>query len=105
MKTDALDHHCAHDLVGCQDMAWDVAGAIVEFDLRSDERMRLIDSAERASGGHVDAQLLQFCILAYCSFRLGQASLCGGPHDQYQTRLLDLLQHASPATPQDSSIV
>ena len=105
LKTDALDHHCAHDLIGCQNLAWDVAGAIVEFDLRADERMRLIDSAERASGGHVDAQLLQFCILAYCSFRLGQASLCGGPHDQYQTRLLDLLQHASPATPQDSSIV
>ena len=33
IKTDALDHHQAHDLIGCQDVAWDVAGAIVEFDL------------------------------------------------------------------------
>src|SRR5690606_17934091 len=27
LKTDAVDHHAGHDLVGCQDIAWDVAGA------------------------------------------------------------------------------
>lgn len=30
-KTDALDHAQAHDLVGPQDIAWDVAGAIAEY--------------------------------------------------------------------------
>src|SRR3954447_3739354 len=37
LKTDALDHHAAHDLVGCQDVAWDVAGAMVELDLSPTE--------------------------------------------------------------------
>ena len=35
VKTDALDHHQAHDLIGCQDAAWDLAGAAIEFDLNS----------------------------------------------------------------------
>lgn len=32
-KLDALDHACSHDLVGAQDIAWDVAGAGVELEL------------------------------------------------------------------------
>ena len=41
LKTDALDHHAAHDLVGCQDVAWDVAGAVVELDLSPPEQDEL----------------------------------------------------------------
>ena len=33
LKTDALDHHAGHDLIGCQDITWDIAGATVELDL------------------------------------------------------------------------
>jgi hypothetical protein len=33
LKADALDHHAGHDLVGCQDIAWDVVGAAVELGL------------------------------------------------------------------------
>lgn len=33
-KTDAVDHAEAHDLIGPQDIAWDVAGAVVEYDLQ-----------------------------------------------------------------------
>ncbi|NGP18613.1 hypothetical protein [Devosia aurantiaca] len=33
IKLDGLDHHAAHDLIGCQDIAWDLAGAAVELDL------------------------------------------------------------------------
>ncbi len=33
MKTDALDHHDDHFLPGCQNIAWDVACASVEFEL------------------------------------------------------------------------
>src|SRR5206468_5416318 len=40
LKTDGLDHHQAHDLIGCQDIAWDVAGAITEFDLDDSETAR-----------------------------------------------------------------
>jgi hypothetical protein len=28
LKTDALDYHAGHDPIGCQDIAWDIAGAI-----------------------------------------------------------------------------
>ena len=31
LKTDALDHHAGHDLVGCQDIAWDIVGAKIEL--------------------------------------------------------------------------
>ena len=82
LKTDALDHHCAHDLIGCQDMAWDVAGAISEFQLDLAQAARLVDATERASGRVVDAELLDFYRLCYPAFRLGQAALgaqmCGG---------------------------
>ena len=35
LKTDAIDQAAGHDLIGCQDIAWDVAGAAVEFALSS----------------------------------------------------------------------
>src|SRR4051794_26733771 len=41
LKTDALDHHAGHDLIGCQDIAWDIAGAMVELDLSDSEEDRL----------------------------------------------------------------
>jgi hypothetical protein len=68
IKADALDHHAAHDLIGCQDVAWDVAGAAAELGL---------DPAELASRIHpaVDGELLEFLVDAYLSFRLGQSAL------------------------------
>jgi hypothetical protein len=41
LKIDAVDHSCGHDLVGCQDIAWDVAGAELELGLSSAETERL----------------------------------------------------------------
>ena len=94
IKTDALDHHQGHDLIGCQDPAWDLAGAIVEFDLGEDEARRLI----AASGLPADAGLLDFYRVAYPAFRLGRQVLAtemagstpaaGERHD----RLVHLLQ-------------
>jgi hypothetical protein len=72
IKSDALDHHRGHDLVGCQDIAWDVAGVIVEFALNDGQASRLRCIAERESGLPVDADLLGFYRLAYAAFRLGQ---------------------------------
>jgi hypothetical protein len=37
LKCDALDHSAAHDGVGVQDVAWDVAGAIVEHGFSAEE--------------------------------------------------------------------
>lgn len=96
LKYDALDHHQAHDLIGCQDAAWDIAGAIVEFELDASDRGRLIMS----SGCTVDADLLQFYQFAYCAFRLGRAHLAaaagGSSHrlqhdvDRYRRATIDL---------------
>ena len=38
LKADALDHHAAHDLVGCQDVAWDIAGALCRAGLGGGSR-------------------------------------------------------------------
>jgi hypothetical protein len=72
LKSDALDHHQSHDLVGCQDVAWDVAGAICELDLPSEE---LIAPTEEAAGRVLDRELLGFYRIAYPAFRLGQAAM------------------------------
>lgn len=69
VKTDALDHARAHDLVGCQDIAWDVAGAIVEHGLGADEARRLKQRvlAERLQG----SELVRLMIYCYLGFQIG----------------------------------
>ncbi|MGN6154301.1 MAG: hypothetical protein ACTHN4_01005 [Sphingomicrobium sp.] len=76
LKTDALDHDCAHDLVGCQDIGWDVAGAIVEFELSAAESGSLTHALERLRGRAVDGELLKFLTTAYLAFRIGQCTIC-----------------------------
>jgi len=90
IKTDALDHHRGHDLIGCQDAAWDTAGAIAEFDLDDAQARRLI----AASDLPIHAALLAFYRIAYAAFRLGQATLSGdrGGADRH-ARALDHLLH------------
>lgn len=75
LKTDALDHWLGHDLIGCQDIAWDLAGAIVDFDLDQAAAAKLLDSFERASGAAVDRELLDFLTDCYIAFRIGQCAL------------------------------
>lgn len=69
MKADALDHAAAHDLIGCQDIAWDVAGGIVEFDL-SDARSGALCLAVDAAVG-LDRRLLEFLLPCYIAFQIG----------------------------------
>ena len=118
LKTDGLDHHQAHDLIGCQDLAWDVAGAITEFDLKGRDVERLIGASEHASGTTVDRELLDFCLIAYAAFRLGLAALGADlpSHDPaeadrliaarefYRSASQHLLQGSSSATRQESLV-
>ena len=107
LKTDALDHHCAHDLIGAQDMAWDVAGAAVEFDLDPGERSLLAAEAGRAAGCLVDPELLDFMTLAYLAFRLGEARLTGleAASGSYERRLRQLLlERSHPSKPRESAL-
>jgi hypothetical protein len=69
LKTDALDHAEAHDLVGCQDIAWDVAGAVIEHDLDARDQALL---AERVLGQRPGAgDLLRLMTYCYLGFQTG----------------------------------
>ena len=91
IKTDALDHHQGHDLIGCQPPEWDVAGAMIEFGLDQGETDRLID----ATALSLDHSLLGFFQLAYTAFRLGHAVLTGGADAAVYRRKAELLLQSS----------
>jgi hypothetical protein len=75
LKADALDHDAAHDLIGAQDLAWDVAGFAAEWRLSGAETARLAGMVGEAAGGEVDGQLLDFLFPCYLAFRLGAAQM------------------------------
>lgn len=75
LKTDAVDHHAGWDLIGCQDIGWDLVGAGVELGLDEAERRRLIAVVEQETGRSVDATLLAFLTPCYLAFQLGVATL------------------------------
>lgn len=74
LKADALDHHAGNDLVGAQDPAWDLAGAIIELELKDEERDRLLAAAARRGLRPAPVQLA-FYTQAYLAFQLGWHTL------------------------------
>ncbi len=68
LKTDALDHARAHDLVGCQEIGWDVAGVAVEWELAPADTTALADAAG------APLARLPGLELAYLAFHLGVAA-------------------------------
>jgi hypothetical protein len=71
IKTDALDHSAAHDLIGCQDVAWDIAGAATEFEFSKQEAADLRAAVSRESSRAVPAELQAIFELCYLAFQLG----------------------------------
>jgi hypothetical protein len=67
LKADALDHHAAHDCIGAQDIAWDVVGAVVEWNLSPAEQERL----ERRLEPRPDPLVTDFYRLCYPAFQMG----------------------------------
>jgi hypothetical protein len=86
LKTDALDHCESHDLIGCQDIAWDIAGAAVEFDLSDDETRELARRVGHACGCAPCPALLEFlapCYLAFqCDWSVIAARAAGNRADE-----------------------
>jgi hypothetical protein len=83
MKTDCAGHDRDHTIVGIQPLAWDVAGALVEWQL---------DSLPLPEDAPVDLAELPFYRAAYAAFRLGMCTLCASflqPGDPDHTRLLE----------------
>ncbi len=92
LKTDALDHCCAHDLVGCQDVAWDVAGAAIEWDLDAPETAALGAEVARRGGRVVNPDLVSFFRAAYAALSVGALTLAldreaGAEADRLSTAL------------------
>jgi hypothetical protein len=104
IKCDAIDHHCAHDLIGCQDIAWDVVGAEVELAIGDEQRQVLRSVLGRA----VDDAVLAFYRPCYLAFQLGSyvmAEAAAAPGEQallsqqagrYRRMLVRLLLPAAP---------
>jgi hypothetical protein len=107
LKTDAVDHACAHDLVGCQDIAWDVAGAALEFTLKPTEVARLCEAIEAATGERPAPAALALMDICYPAFQAGwwrMAEAAAAPEERprlaaqaqrYLRRLSELAQAAS----------
>lgn len=70
LKTDAVDHADAHDLIGCQDLAWDVAGAEVEWRLDQGQTEALLRGLGEA-GASVRRETFAAMRIAYPAFQLG----------------------------------
>lgn len=90
VKTDAVDHHAGHDLVGCQDIAWDVVGAAIELDLPAAAQRRLLAVLEAERGRPLDPALLAFLEPCYLAFQLGCYQMASaaesGPEDAARLR-------------------
>ena len=78
LKVDAMDHHDDHFFPGCQDIAWDLAGAAVELTLDRAAEQHLVDRYRTLSGDQTIAERLPFYSIAYLAFRLGYARLAAG---------------------------
>ncbi len=90
LKTDAVDHAHAHDLIGPQDIAWDVAGAQVEFRLDDVTSAGLRTAVEVGCGRPVNAVLTSFYRPAYLAFQLGAYAMAAQSHGHWpdeQSRL------------------
>jgi hypothetical protein len=77
VKCDALDHHAGHELTGCQDLLWDVAGAEAELGLSPREALRLAEAARALAPG-ADPALLPFYRVCYHALELGRWSFAAG---------------------------
>jgi hypothetical protein len=84
LKTDAVDHARAHDLVGCQDIAWDVAGAIVEFGVSDAQGEQLVRAV---LGDRTEmADLTALLILCYLGFQIGWWDFAAEPDSAARQR-------------------
>ncbi|MGZ4859150.1 MAG: hypothetical protein ACXV8M_06310 [Candidatus Angelobacter sp.] len=94
LKTDSGSHGDDHFFPGPTDIAWDLAGAIVEWQMNEEQTTEFLDRYCRASGDDASARIDGF-IKAYAVFRLAYclmaANAMSGSDEQPR------LQHAAAA--------
>lgn len=85
IKTDALDHHDDHLFPGPQNIAWDVAGTCLEFELNGNDAQRFVAATASHLGDQRLSERLPLFEIAYLAFRLGYADTAAaamaGSHD------------------------
>jgi thiamine kinase-like enzyme len=74
LKLDAGTHGDNHFFPGPCDIAWDVAGTIVEWELQGNARKHFVGEYTRRSGDRI-AERLHPYLLAYATFRMGWSSM------------------------------
>ena len=74
LKTD-VDHHTDHFSPSCRDIAWDLAGCLVEWRLDRPMQNYLIGQYRFVAGDSTLPQRLPFYSIAYLAHRLGYATL------------------------------
>jgi hypothetical protein len=84
LKVDGVGHDCDHTVVGKQPVAWDLAGAMVEWRLDPQAIGRLLAAYSAAGGAPVSHDVLHFYRAAYLAFRAGQCALAAQVHDPYE---------------------
>jgi hypothetical protein len=75
VKVDAFDHHDDHFFAGCQDIAWDVAGAALELAVDHQARGFLVQRYRACSGDRTITARIRHYAVAYLAFRLGYCRL------------------------------
>jgi hypothetical protein len=75
LKTDSVDHSSNHFYPGPADIAWDLAGAAVEFDMGPAAFEYLLRRYRETSGDAVSNRLAGFFVTAYLAFRLGYVTM------------------------------
>jgi hypothetical protein len=73
-KADTLDHNSDQFFPSSQDIAWDIASAIIEFDMNPMEQHYFISKYSAAAKDVVDRERLRLYMVAYLAFRLGYVS-------------------------------
>jgi hypothetical protein len=76
VKVDSTGHIHDHTIAGPQPVAWDVAGALVEWGLDGATAAPLLAAYATAGGVPIHPATLHVYRLAYAAYRLGQCHLC-----------------------------
>ncbi|KYG10497.1 hypothetical protein BE21_11660 [Sorangium cellulosum] len=92
-KVDAAGHGDDHFLPGPTDIAWDLAGAIVEWRMAPEARRAFLDRYRRRSGDDPERRLPAY-LLAYALLRLGYAAMAAASlPDEDEARRLAAARH------------
>ncbi|MBI2400847.1 MAG: hypothetical protein HYV23_07325 [Deltaproteobacteria bacterium] len=73
-KADTLDHHSDQFFPSAQDISWDLASAIIEFDMNPMEQHYFLSKYSASARDAVDRERLRLYMVAYLAFRLGYAT-------------------------------